>query len=209
MSWSNNPASRIISTIHAVIVSVLALEILSNNGKDLLREVVTLTAMPEEELWQAMFGIMTSYLAFDLIMMLSMPGKGDGTWLVHHIVGGLGMGLIWQLRTAWPVGLYFATTEISTPFLNMRWFLAKNGWGDTVVLKAVTILFVLAFSIVRWSGSIWLAIYISRNIQPILDLHWFVSGYIFFGCSSITCLNLFWSLQIVQMAFGRRKHKSS
>ena len=50
------------------------------------------------EIWSDMFRVTVYYLAFDMIMMLIFPTKGDWQYLTHHFFGGIGIWQFWYLE---------------------------------------------------------------------------------------------------------------
>lgn len=198
-SWSSNPWSRFFSAAHALIVSTIAWVIFLTTSWSDLNSVYP----PEMPMWYVMFGIMTGYLTLDLFMMMVMPDKGDKLWLSHHVIGGLGILLIWQTHTLYPGGLYFVITETSTPFLNLCWLLIKFEAKDTVIFKIAFLGLFLSFFIVRWGGGVMLWLYIWNNLHTILVTHWFIRFYIFFGCGTVTILNLVWGFKLLNQIMRR------
>ncbi len=68
----------------------------------------------------------SSYLLIDGIFSVIKVNKISITNIIHHIVGGYGIYLIVTRRLGLGFGIYFCFTELSTPFLNISWFLYNS-----------------------------------------------------------------------------------
>lgn len=192
--WSSNPLSRMGSTIHAIVVGIMALVLFFTTPSQELWMVYP----PETELWLYMFGTMFLYLLFDMLLMILMPDDGDLLWVFHHLIGGVGIALIRESHTVWPIGLYFVITELSTPFLNLCWLLIKFDMQKSVLFHVSTLFLFITFFGIRWGGGFLLWWYIWFNLETIFHTHWFICFYIFFGCGTVTVLNLIWGWKLLK-----------
>lgn len=198
MSWSKNWMSRALSFLHAVCVSCYSISILFIVPRDLLWQVETSAELRQRApFFDTMFAMSVMYLGFDAVMMLLSPSEGDGTWLIHHIIGGIGIQLIWKTELVWPIGLYFLLTELSTPFLNICWYLIKINRRSTLRFLLSSMMLLITFFGVRWAGGVLLWYYIYINSVAILSYEWYIVAYIFGGCGVITLLNLLWGVKLL------------
>ena len=114
--------------------------------------------------------------------------KETVTFLLHHVVGGLGIFLMAYLRIGLGLGLYFAATEVSTPFLNL-W---KN--QKSVVWFRI---FALFFFLARIVTLPLLWFYIYENTHLISETHWFIQSMAYGGCGTLSLLNIIWFIAIL------------
>eukprot|EP00455_Lapot_gusevi_P041061 TRINITY_DN4721_c0_g2_i3.p1 TRINITY_DN4721_c0_g2~~TRINITY_DN4721_c0_g2_i3.p1 ORF type:complete len:290 (-),score=42.28 TRINITY_DN4721_c0_g2_i3:83-865(-) len=101
----------------------------------------------------------------------------------------------------------FLLWELSTPLLNLRWFLLKFGDPNSKLVKHISILFAVTFFLARIVFGTWLTFHLWVDMFPLYSRpdvdHSFLT--ILLGCSTaLSLLNLFWFGQIVQMALGNK-----
>jgi len=202
MGWSKHTLSRFLSFIHASVVTVLGLYVLTHATLDMFLhpfDVADVCFSPQDNVtyqaWSLMFQITYFYLAVDLVLMILMPSPGDMTWLFHHLVGGIGVYLMWSERVFWSLGLFFELTEITTIFLNICWFFVHHNLRPNVIYKLSALLLITLFLLVRIVGGITICIGVAlqlrqhgdevllyqrlyATIAPIgmlgLNIHWFM-----------------------------------
>ncbi|XP_048870120.1 TLC domain-containing protein 4-B-like isoform X1 [Brienomyrus brachyistius] len=110
--------SRLVSTVHALIVGLFCLYILWFDG-----------AVNEDPVWgdptlvKLNVAITCGYLLYDLLLLAcNWSTMGDGFFVCHHLAALYAYGYVLN-RGVLP---YFANfrliSELSTPFVNQRWF---------------------------------------------------------------------------------------
>lgn len=196
MGYSSHPISRIISFIHALVVSTWAVHILTT------RDWVILLG-PEYEFdqsWVLMFKITTTYFCCDLMLMLMMPTKGDRMWIIHHIIGGSGLFSMWLTRKTWLVGLFFELTEISTIFLNITWVHIKLKITHLITFKVASALLILSYIVIRIWGGLLMFIYLYNFKSIILTWNLYIRSYAILGPTIIFILNIYWFYRLILKA---------
>ncbi|KAJ8605490.1 hypothetical protein CTAYLR_000003 [Chrysophaeum taylorii] len=136
------------------------------------------------------------------------------TMIVHHVVSAVLWPLSIRLEIAYFFLVHFELTEVSSPFLQLRWF-AKT-YGNATLEAVVSLVFALVFFAFRTTVVVpmFRAIYLTRPwdgaLYPRLSLAVriisLVSLYIPF------LLNSLWSWQIVKMGlriYNGKKHKKT
>ncbi|KAJ6657670.1 hypothetical protein lerEdw1_002171 [Lerista edwardsae] len=116
--------SRCVSTLHAVIVGLFCLYILWFDD--------AVNANPiwgEPRLVKLNVAITSGYLLYDLLLLVRYwRTMGDSLFVCHHLAALYAYGYVLS-RGVLP---YFANvrllSELSTPFVNLRWFLDAAGW---------------------------------------------------------------------------------
>ncbi|XP_072847696.2 TLC domain-containing protein 4-B isoform X2 [Pogona vitticeps] len=142
--------SRCVSTLHAVIVGLFCLYILWFDD-----------AVNANPIWgdpwlvKLNVAITCGYLVYDLLLLLRYwRTLGDSLFVCHHLAALYAYGYVLS-RGVLP---YFANfrliSELSTPFVNLRWFLDTAGWprSSHLVLAnglAMTVVFFLPSCICR------------------------------------------------------------
>ena len=153
--------------------------------------------------------IFVGYLQWDWLWCVwHLRSARETAAIVHHslfilITHYVLYGWYFKLPYAW---LSFA--ELSTPFLNWRWFLAVLGRKDSAAYKYTSLAFALTFLVTRIGGyGLGLAhLWAQRALWAPAATGLYVT---IAGVHAGFALNLFWFTQIVQIAIGRpRKQKS-
>ena len=111
---------------------------------------------------------------FSLSIILSM---------MHHFVGGLGIYMIADSKMGFFLGCYFAMTEISTPFLNLSWFIRE---------KILFRIFYIFFFLSRIVTIPFLLEYLELNREKIMALSGSQIFMSFYGSHALISLNLIW-----------------
>ncbi|CAH8465509.1 unnamed protein product [Dicrocoelium dendriticum] len=124
------------------------------------------------------------------------------TYMAHHVVVITGSITILVFH----LGAFFAhvklLTELSTPLLNLRWFVRQVGYPVKHPLFAViTLLMTVSFISVRIISSppFWILIHRSLNELQSLDAKNRAEAYrvpFYFMCFMLDLLNLFWSVHL-------------
>eukprot|EP00797_Seminavis_robusta_P022296 Sro353_g124670.2 (212) ;mRNA; r:68857-69492 len=158
--------------------------------------------------------IFAAYLLFDLIHIVRLyPKLGGADMVAHHLVflicaiinGSYGI-------LAYPFS-WLIIGEISTLFLDIRWFLIKTGRGDTNFFQWMQYLFATSFfctRVVIYSAGV-LELFGQRSVLRDLVANGHVPGFfmgttlLFIGAGCL--LNLFWFQKIAAMAFSTNNKK--
>lgn len=124
LEWNN----RGISTFHAIVAAVISFYLLLLS--DLFDEGnhVELVIFRWSTLSESLFGISIGYFLSDLAMILwTYPALGGVEYLLHH---GLSLIAIVLSLISGQVHIYILMvlfSEITTPFVNLRWYLDLVG----------------------------------------------------------------------------------
>ena len=153
-----------------------------------------------------------SWLCYDICHIISWYPQLGGADTVAHHVGFAIVSAIHGLTGCLPLPFaWLITTELSSPFLNIRWFLINSGRGDTGMMHATNVAFALSFFLSRvllyGVGVVHLALHtphlFSAALRPRLSpyLAAIVCAQILFGYG----LNLTWASKIYKMATATRQ----
>jgi len=137
--------SRVVSTIHAVLATTFGTICLY---KATWREYdMFFGRWPWEEYTTA---FTLAYIIHDLVMVIWFHNVlWDRMILAHHLVAifSFSLGIYYSRGTF--IMSCFIFNEISTPFLNKRWFLMKSGKYNSFEYKFYSLVFSLTFLLVR------------------------------------------------------------
>lgn len=125
--------------------------------------------------------------------------------VVHHVVSAILWPLSIHLRIAYFFLMHFELSEISSPWLQLRWFVKVYGGPEIVVSSIFALSFLLVRTVVI--APMFRAIYLARpwdgGLYPHLSLAVRIISIV--SLCIPFALNAFWSLQIAQMAWKTYK----
>lgn len=135
-----------------------------------------------------------AYLMVD-VMFIDLYNSTNLLSILHHVVGGFGIYLIADNRMGLWLGIYFAWTEISTPLLNLSYFLYKYNIKNRLTY-IVFGMFYLIFFIARILTIPLLInyLYINSNNIGTLDLTKYIMAY--GGSGTLMLLNTIWFVML-------------
>jgi hypothetical protein len=201
---------RIVSTVHAVISTLLAYAAVSEDNFRFLD-----LFDPNEPLWREMRGmqgfamaVTGGYFLYDMLHDFAFNFPRDLTGLsmmVHHVVSLLTylISTCSHPATGVILALSLQTMEITTPLFNLRWLLVKTGKTSGPVFTATNYLFALGFLIFRVTVGALLGVvlvFMPTDGLPMLILNKGL-GYIFIS------LQFLWFSGLVKSLSRKPKNK--
>ncbi|KAK3165785.1 hypothetical protein QOZ80_1AG0037700 [Eleusine coracana subsp. coracana] len=124
VEWNN----RCFSTVHALVVAAVSFYLVVIS--DLFNENVHNGMLIDRKSWlsDAMFGVSIGYFLMDLAMILwYFPKLGGKEYLFHHGLSIYALGLALLSGKAHVYILMVLFTEVTTPCVNLRWYLDVAG----------------------------------------------------------------------------------
>ncbi|XP_077967646.1 TLC domain-containing protein 5-like [Styela clava] len=132
---------RIITVIHAIIITVINCKLLFFSGTwpfDML-------GLPNNPIEIDVISVSLGYFFYDFIWCLHYNTEGP-IMLIHHMISIVTMSIsLWMGVSGVEVLATIFGSEISTIFLDLRWFIKYHKMHDTTVGITNDILFVLLF----------------------------------------------------------------
>jgi len=200
--------SYICSIVHSVIVSIRGIyHLIEFYPKSTIHKL----AYPDVGIIQTNL-FFCAYLFYDLFHIIGTYPKLGGVDTILHHAAFMVCSVINGYYEVLPFSFgWLIIGEISTVFLNVRWFLIKTGRGATQALQVVQQLFAMTFFVTRvliyGMGTINLfqqrthlqaLVHQGRVPKTFLGISLF---FIVIGC----LLNMFWFKTIATMAFAKNK----
>jgi len=207
--------SRMVSTAHAFMACVGGIygtmydPIMANNfvfGTSLLSEMIVCNT--------------TAYWIFDFMLIMRYFKKlGEPGIILHHIIGIIPFSLGRLHSELIFYGCFMILTELSTPFVNNRWFLAifreqnpkSNYLNQLEIVNGMLIW--LSFVICRVFMLPYLLYHMYTSRVQLLKGHIEVYAIVIFGCIMVTFLSYFWFWKItkgvwkkLQQILHKKKH---
>lgn len=213
-----NYNSRVVSFVHALIVSYLSLDVLFPTLLFTPFHPV-FTAFGSTPAIDSRLALTCGYLVYDLLLCLREPALRDFATFFHHIVV-ISAFMTGLLTRAGVFYMYcFLPNEISTIFLNLNYFFAAHikNLDDSLIYKVNGAFFGLSFLIFRviqnnivvlhMFMSSWMPLYpavplMSTRLQILL---YFIS----FLSIAHLLLNLFWAVPVFRAVIRKCKRSSN
>lgn len=190
-----------LSTLHAIVVGPLATYIWYSLDKNICIAPNIGTSSEINDVPFYLCDFMIGYLLADFVLISIWLSPKETN--LHHIIGIIGLGLITFTKGGGKLGLFFVATEISTIFLNIRWFMLQNNKQEkndqpqstSRAMTIINILFVISFGAVRIVGIPWLLECCIQLYNSNLLKIYSCSGII--AASIITSLNIYWFCMMI------------
>jgi len=180
--------SRVVSTLHAIFVTY-------GSGLVLLTEDVVHDHpfIGHSSVAEWYNKVLIGYFVYDLMLVLGEKQIRTVGTLVHHILGLIGYIASIEYQEGLLICVLFAFTEITTPFVNNRWFLAITKKTNTKIYIFNGLLMTLGFIVVRVlfaPGYSFYAIFAHWDeLQALKTLR----NLIFLCLFGVTILNIYWT----------------
>mmetsp|Transcript_45672 Transcript_45672/g.67401 ORF Transcript_45672/g.67401 Transcript_45672/m.67401 type:complete len:264 (-) Transcript_45672:31-822(-) len=207
-------SNKIVGILHACFLSFAAIRCGLTRGFDLQAEEILATPPLEH----FAVGCMMVYLVYDTIYFywrfyILQPSLGvKEKWnaaehtgaLVHHYLGLLSWGFIYSGTGGVYWAQYIHLAEISTPILNLRWIMMKEGVRDGI--KVVSVVFLVVFFLTRIPTTVVLLYHMWRSVDkwPSKTIAYFQ----FIVTFSFLVVNLIWFSGGIKMAIRAMSRKS-
>jgi len=153
--------SRVVSCINASLITFCGLYSLLTEPENVIGNPVT-----GHPVFAPIFGAyLYAYCLFDLVLVMwYIDELGDLLIIIHHIMIAAWIANSGFVHANLGAGLFFMTNEISTVFLNLRWFFhkivtspyAKEDTISPVLVTTNLLLFALTFFLTRVLGNMWM-----------------------------------------------------
>jgi hypothetical protein len=182
--------SRIVSTIHAVVATALALYCFTEYPK-LWSDVL----FYNEKLTRQTLCFTVGYLIADIRYLFD---PFDLYMFLHHVTGAYGLYVSSATGLGHFVTLAFVFTEISTPFVNGRVFLTHLGFRDSILFVLNGILITLFFGVVRVAFIVFFYLKIWKQFDQLALYPAVCLVSIALGPNLIHMLNVIWFYKILK-----------
>ncbi|GAQ81464.1 hypothetical protein KFL_000810050 [Klebsormidium nitens] len=208
--WDN----RMFSTTHSLFVTFAAISFFRSSlflepslAKD---DLVILRATP---FTFAAFGLSLGYFLLDIAMMtFYYPALGGAEYLVHHVAAALAILTALVTGNGHVFIMIVFVTEMTTPFVNLRWYLSNSGLRQSVWYTINGVLLFVGWLTARVLVFLYLFWYMYDHRD---ELHVFTPTQkaALFGLPPIFfVLNLYWFLRILvgmlKLVFGPKAKRA-
>jgi len=134
------------------------------------------------------------FTCYNIISQFNLLGL---TTLIHHLIGSYGIYTIATYPAGFAVGVYFAMTEFSTPFLHLSWYFKINNYDENIT-TSIFLTFTLSFFTSRIFSIPYLIVFESMNHEELVELPSFYYYLFYYGIYTLITLNITWFLFIIR-----------
>ena len=199
--------ASVVSTVHSVILTILAVHVLQSDPEILRSDDI----FYKSELSRRVIGIFVGYISSDLALALYFRSRWTG-WLANMIHHTSVLSVFAQFYFL-NFGHYFASVshfcELTTPFVNQRWFFYESNMKYSRIYRYNGILLTALWFLTR------ILLYTYAGFQMLYTYdQWLTLGYIRFAmvfcCYFIGLfLQYFWFSKIIRGAIKALRDTSN
>lgn len=195
IEWDN----RGFSTVHAIVVSVTAAYLLfwSDFFKD--EGPYGPVVFRSSILSQVILGVSIGYFISDLAMILWVyPALGGKEYVLHHLLSMISLSLSLYSAQAHFYLYVVLFSEITTPFVNLRWYLNMAGMKNSKAYVFNGILLFFGWLFARVLLFVYFFFHIYQHYDQVKEV--FAAGFyfLFIAPPSLALMNLFWFYKIAK-----------
>ncbi|KAK2983955.1 hypothetical protein RJ640_009678 [Escallonia rubra] len=199
IEWNN----RGISTIHALFIATISLyfvfwsDLYSDNN---LAGLVTFRSSPFSTF---ALGVSVGYFLSDLGMICWLyPALGGLEYVIHHSLSGIAVAYAMFTGEGQLYTFMVLISEVTTPEINMRWFLDTAGLkrSNAYLINGVLIFF--AWLVARIMLFVYMFYHVYLHYDQVSQMHIIGFLLVFVVPSALATMNLMWFGKIIK---GLRK----
>jgi len=186
--------SRVVSTIHALLVTIVASYVLSTDAR-VRNDLVSGYNMLQD--WN--LRILIGYMSYDLLLVLGTKQLRSIGSVIHHLLCLVGAFSCLGWHQLQLVTVLLTCTEITTPFVNMRWFLAAAKETSSTAYLVNGILMTLGFLTIRAVALPSAVFYaICTQWAALQEISGALMAFLFICVTGLPFLNTYWTYLMVK-----------
>ncbi|CAO1944635.1 unnamed protein product [Urochloa humidicola] len=209
VEWNN----RGFSTFHALVAAAVSFYLVVIS--DLFNEDVNNDIIIDRKSWlsDTMFGVSIGYFLTDLAMILwYFPSLGGKEYLLHHGLSMYAIGLALLSGKAHMYILMVLFTEVTTPFVNLRWYLDVAGQKTCSLYLYNGVALFFGWLVARIILFVYLFTHMYFHFDQARSI--FTLGFYSLVAvpSTVSVMNVFWFWKILKgmvKTLSRRKHSEN
>ncbi|CAH2078514.1 unnamed protein product [Thlaspi arvense] len=196
IEWNN----RGISTVHAIIISFMAIYFVffSDLFSD-QRGLQGLMVFRSSPISNFGLGVSVGYFLADLGMIIWFyPSLGGSEYIFHHCLSGVGVAYSLFSGEAQLYTYMVLISEVTTPEINLRWYLDIAGLKRSKAYLINGVAIVLAWLIARILLFIYMFYHVYIHYDQVVLMHTFGYLLVFAVPIALSVMNLMWFGKIVK-----------
>ncbi|KAE7995986.1 hypothetical protein FH972_000737 [Carpinus fangiana] len=195
IEWNN----RCISTLHAIFITVMSLYFVF--WSDLFSDqqhygIVTFRSSP---LSVFALGVSVGYFLADLGMIFWLyPSLGGMEYVIHHSLSGVAVAYSMFSGEGQLYTFMILISEVTTPEINMRWFLDTAGMKRSFAYLINGVLIFFAWLAARILLFVYMFYHVYLHYDQVIQMQTFGYFLVFVVPSALAIMNLMWFGKIVK-----------
>lgn len=192
--WNN----RGMSTVHAIFITTMSLYFVfwSDLFSDRLAGPVTFRHSPLSNFF---LGVSVGYFLSDLGMIFWLyPSLGGMEYVIHHSLSGIAVAYSMASGEGQLYTYMVLISEITTPEINMRWFLDTSGMKKSAAYLINGVVIFIAWLVARVLLFVYLFYHVYLHYHQVIEMH--ICGYllVFVVPAALALMNLMWFGKIIK-----------
>lgn len=195
IEWNN----RGISTLHAIFITVMSLYFVF--WSDLFSDQQTsgLVTFRSSPLSTFALGVSVGYFLADLGMIFWLyPSLGGMEYVIHHSLSGMAVAYSMFSGEGQLYTFMILISEITTPEINMRWYLDTAGMKRSYAYLINGVLIFFAWLAARILLFIYMFYHVYLHYHQVIQMHAFGYFLVFVVPSVLAVMNLMWFGKILR-----------
>ncbi|KAK9714408.1 hypothetical protein RND81_06G091900 [Saponaria officinalis] len=195
IEWNN----RGMSTVHALFIAAMSLYFVY--WSDLYADYRTTSAVTFRNSTLSTFtlGVSVGYFIADLAMILWLyPSLGGIEYVVHHSLSGIAVAYAMFSGEGQLYTYMVLISEVTTPEINMRWFLDTVGLKRSHAYLINGIVIFLAWLVARILLFVYMFFHVYLHYDQVIEMHAFGYFLVFVVPSVLAAMNLMWFGKILK-----------
>ncbi|XP_057544765.1 uncharacterized protein LOC130823950 [Amaranthus tricolor] len=195
IEWSN----RGISTVHALFIAAMSLYFVF--WSDLYADYQTngFVTFRSSALSTFTLGVSVGYFIADLAMIMWLyPSLGGMEYVIHHSLSGIAVAYAMFSGEGQLYTFMVLISEVTTPEINMRWFLDTVGLkrSHAYLINGIVIFF--AWLVARILLFVYMFYHVYLHYDQVMQMHAFGFLLVFVVPSVLAAMNLMWFGKILK-----------
>jgi len=187
--WNN----RGISTIHAIFITVISLYFVFWSDLFSDQRVAGLVTFRSSPLSVFALGVSVGYFLADLGMIFWLyPSLGGMEYIIHHSLSGVAVAYSMFSGEGQLYTFMILISEVTTPEVNMRWYLDTAGLkrSNAYLINGILIFFAWLAARILLFGYVFYHVYL--HYDQVIQMHAFGYFLVFVVPSVLAIMNLMW-----------------
>lgn len=195
IEWNN----RVISTVHALFIAAMSLYFVY--WSDLYADYQTngYVTFRSSTLSTFTLGVSVGYFIADLAMIMWLyPSLGGIEYVIHHSLSGIAVAYAMFSGEGQLYTFMVLISEVTTPEINMRWFLDTAGLkrSHAYLINGIVIFF--AWLVARILLFVYMFYHVYLHYEQVMQMHVFGFFLVFVVPSVLAAMNLMWFGKILK-----------
>ncbi|KAH7427156.1 hypothetical protein KP509_10G032100 [Ceratopteris richardii] len=195
IEWDN----RGISTFHAIIVSAVAWYLIFYSGFFQHEDSKSSVVFRSSIFSQMILGVSIGYFLSDLAMIIWFyPALGGIEYVLHHFLSMTSLALSIYSGQAHLYLYLVLFSEITTPFVNLRWYLSLSGMKNSRLYLYNGLMLFFSWLFARVLLFVYLFSHIYLHYEQVKEI--FPAGfyYLFIAPPALALMNVLWFYKILK-----------